>query len=322
MSIAGLRAAVIADLEANVSGFQVFGGYGGTFNRDELKRIALKSPACLVSVLGGTVQREGGEPTCNLTMSAFIITRGTSQQLRDEDVLVLVEPVAARVARNGWKYECSRAPEGVRIDNLYTGEIDKLGVALWSVTWIQRLDIDVFDPDAEPLADFHTLYFDTDLAPRDGVIEAEGLVVLGGEFMSAYGQAHIDTPSATAIATADTYVKASGSTTLKLADDVDMPVDNRLRHTGPVAKPFLATASFSVTVDQDAKVTLCFAKGGTPDTDSEVEQEITVAGGAEAFSLKHIVSLDQNEYIEVWVKSDAGPMGVTLTKANVVLAAT
>ena len=139
--------------------------------------------------------------------------------------------------------------------------------------------------------------------------------------MSAYGHMYTSTPVATAIAVIDTYQKAAGTTTLKLADDVDMPVTGRLRHIGVVAKPMLVTGDCSVQVDGDALVTLALAKDGVVDEDTRVEEQLTVAGGVETMSLKGVMSLDENEYAEIWVKAD-DTVNVTLTTANVVLAAT
>lgn len=323
-SMVGLRDAIVTNIAAEIPAFQVVRPYGGTFNREELQRLALKAPACLLVMMGGNIDREGGSPILDGSdIIAFIVTRGSSETKRDEAAIVLSELVAGLAARNSWLWQCARAPEGIQIQNLYSGAIDKLGVALWAVKWSQRLDIDVFDPgsDGENLPDFHSLYTDYDLAPADGVIEFKQTIQVGGEFMSAYGHMYVSTPVATAIAVSDTYQKAAGTTTLKLADDVDMPVVGRLRHTGVIAKPFLVTVDLSVEVDADAKVTLVIAKGGTPDENTEVEEEMTLAGGVEAISLDGLFSLDENEYVEVWVKADS-TIGVTITKANVVIAAT
>lgn len=319
MTLVALRTSVIDYLTANMPQFKTVQAHGGKFNREELKRIAMKSPAALVSVLGGGLQRESTQAVGEMALTVFIVTRDTSSTKRGEDVLTLAETVAGHVMDNAWDYAEATAPKNGRIDNLYTGKIDRDGVALWSVSWRQRADLAIFDHTALP--DFHTLYVDADLAPADGVIDAQQVIRVGGEFMSAYGHMSVSTAVATAIATPATYVKAAGTTELKLAGDMDMPATNRLRHTGTIEKPMLATASLSVTVSADAKVTLAFAKNGVVDTDTAIEQEVTLAGGAEAFSLKSIASLAANEYLEIWVTADAA-VNVTITKASVVLAAT
>lgn len=319
MSLVALRAAVVGHIAESVTAFRTVQAHGGSFNREELARIALQSPACLVAVMGGELERHAGQPVATPTIFAFIVTRGSSAEKRDEAALVLVEAVAGLVVNNGWDYADAQAPDNMRIENLYSGDIDKQGIALWSVSWQQQTDIGVYDD--SDLGYLHQVHAEWDLVPADGQIDAEQTIQLTGDFMSAYGNLNIGTPAATSIGTPDTYVKAAGTFALNLYKDMDMPVTGRLRHTGTVAKPFLATASVSVTVGTDAKVTLAFAKGGVVDTDSEIEQECTVAGGAEAFSLKHIFSLDENEYVEIWIKADTA-IAATLTKADLVLAAT
>lgn len=329
MSLIGLRSAIVADITSKIPDFHTVQAHGGTFDKDELKRIALKSPACLVALMGGPLAREGGSPTGEPTLFAFVVTGGSSSTKRNRAAIILVEEVIRLVANNSWKYECAQAPNGMRMDNLYSGEIDKEGVALWSVSWSQRTDIATFDPDDPTaqatidanLADFKEMHFDIEPQPAEGIaVPLAGAVQLRGQFMSAYGHIFVSTPLATAIATADTYQKAAGTTTAKLLDEVDMPSAGRLRHKGVIAKPFMVTIKLSAAVDADAKVTFAIAKGGIVDEDTEIEEEMTVAGGAEAIPLTGIVSLDEDEYIEVWVKAD-DTVNVTLTKANVVLAA-
>jgi hypothetical protein len=318
MTLVALRTAIVSSIEVNVSAFNQVEEHGGSFNKQELQRCATKAPACFVAVLGGPVTRDSTQAVIQANVGAFIVTRGSSGTKRDAAVLSLVESVVGLAVENKWAYAHAKAPTDIRVDNLYSGDIDAKGVALWSVSWSQQADVDIYDVDS--LDDFHTTYFDHDLADRDGQVEAEGMVQLQGSFMAAYGQMNVTSSAATNCGTPDTYVKAAGTTELNLYSDVDMPTNNRLRHTGTVAKPFLSTASVSVDVDTSCKVTLAFAKNGTVDTDSEIEQEI-VAGDPQAFSLKHLVSLDENDYLEVWVKASLAA-GVTLTKANFVLAAT
>ena len=204
------------------------------------------------------------------------------------------------------------------IRNLYSGLIDREGVALWSVTWSQYADLNIFD--AEGLDDLKSVQLDWDLAPADGVIDSQQIVYLWSELMSAYGNLNVSSSAATAVAVAGTYVKAAGTTALNLSSDMDMPQVNRLRHTGTVAKPFFVSASASVLVSADAKVTLALAKNGTVDEHTAIEQKCTLAGGAEAFSIKSLVSLDENDYVEVWLTAD-NTVNVTLEKLHLIAAA-
>lgn len=322
MTLVGLRSSIVTSLDTEIAAFQAVQPHGGKFNRDELKRIAMQSPAALVTILGGKVEREGGQAVGAMNIVVFIVTRGTSIELRDEAALILAEAVAGLAVENKWDYADAKAPESMQINNLFTGKIDALGVALWSASWIQQTDLAIYD--SSTLDDFHRMNVKWDLADKDGVVDMEDDIWLNGEFMSAYGHLYASTAVATSIAVADTYQKAAGTTTLKtspVAVDFDMPANNRLRHTGSAAKPFLMGASGSITVSADAKVTLALAEDGVVDADTEQEVECTLAEGAEPFSLRGLFDLALNEYVEVWVKAD-DTVNVTLTKMNMVAAST
>lgn len=303
--------------------FQTVQTHGGNFNESEIKRIALKSPAALVAMLGGPLEREGGTQAVGaVTIVVFIATRGDSVDKRDADALALTELVSNLVVNNKWAYANTKAPERMKLTNHFHGDLDRLLVAMWSVSWTQRTDLAIFDVSTLPL--FHQGNVKWDLYPKDGVIDMEDDIWVNGEFMAAYGHIYISTPVATSIAAIDTYQKAAGTTTLKTtptAVDFDMPAVNRLRHTGTVVKPILVGADASVTVDGDAKVTLALAEDGVVDTDTEIEQEVTVTGGAEVIPLRGLFNLDEDEYVEVWVKAD-DTVNVTLTKLSMVAAAT
>lgn len=319
MTILGLRNAIISSIDAEIPAFVSVKEHGGNLNATEIKRISTKSPAALVSVLGGDGKLEGGLAVGSMAITVFIITRGSSDNKRESDVITLAESVFHEAAHNAWDYEDAQAPMNIKMRNLYNSALDGLGVALWGVAWTQKADAAKFD--ITTLDEFHTADTKIDLVPADGFMESESLVTVGGEFMSAYGHIYISTAAATPMVASDTYYKAAGSTTLKLSSDCDMPVDGRIRHIGTVSKPFLATASIAVQVSADALVTLALAKNGVVDEDTAIKQEVTLAGGAEALSLKGIMSLDENEYAEVWVKADS-TVDVTLSKLNLAIVAT
>ena len=319
MTLVTLRQAIIDSIEANIPAFKSVQAHGGSFNLPELERVSMKSPTCLVAIMGGVIERQTTVAVATPAIYAFVVTRGTSQEKRDEAALVLAEAVATMVINNEWDVECTQAPTGVRMENLYSGKIDAKGVALWVVNWSQKSDLAGLDTSAFPY--LHTIAADYDLAPVDGVIDFEQLIQLGGEPMSVYGQLYVSTAVATAIAVPDTYQKVAGTTTLKLNDGVDMPENMRLRHTGTVAKPFQVRSPISVEVASNSKVTFALAKNGVVDANTEVEQDIVALAGAEAFSVDGLFSLDANDYIELWVKCDLA-INVTVTKGNILLGAT
>ncbi|GLQ73260.1 hypothetical protein [Vibrio penaeicida] len=62
--------------------------------------------------------------------------------------------------------------ENVRSDNLYSGEIDKLGIAIWSVTWSQQWYLDE-EIDLSTLDDFITFGLKGEIADGAPTIDGE-----------------------------------------------------------------------------------------------------------------------------------------------------
>jgi hypothetical protein len=294
--------------------------HGGRFDVDEISRWATRSPAILVSVLGIPDTEHEGVAEGNIRMAAFIVTAGTSATLRDANALSLAETVTAHAVNNLWNYADAHAPQNVTAQNLYSSALDKkLRVALWAVTWTQRADLSI--PDEDDFDNLYDVQTNYENFPVDGVTDFSDTIQIRGTYMSYYGHIYASTAVGTLISVADTYQKLAGTTTLKLADEFDMPVVGRLRHTGGVARPCKMSASGSLTVSADAKVTVALAEDGVVDANTEQEIEMTLAGGAQSFNLEGILSLDTNEYAEVWVKAD-DTITVTATKLNLVAAAT
>ncbi len=320
MSLTGLQSAIVTSIDTTITTLRTVQQHGGRFDAQELRRYALRAPAALVACLGGPISRDvASHSSCKAKIAVFVVTHGNSAVARNTDALTFCESIAGMAALNTWDYVDAQAPLDIRIDNLYGSSIDETGSALWAVTWTQASDIDVYDDSA--LDEFHTANTKWDLWPADGTIDAEDLLLIWGQFMSAYGHIYVSSAAATSVATPGTYVKAAGTTTLKLADEFDMPADMRIRHTGTPTRPTLVTASCSVTVASDCKVTVALAENGVLDANTAQEQELTAAGGAMSFDVKGVLSLAENDYAEVWVTADE-IVGVTMTKLNFVAAAT
>jgi phage gp37-like protein len=317
MSLALFRDAIVAKIKTDLPTLRTCQAHGGRFDLGELSRWAMQSPAVIVSVLGGAVEREGGANVINTKVVAFVITPGSSVSHRDIAVMSIVDSLVAMVCQNSWNYEDAQAPQNMSAENLYSGDLDKTGVALWAVTWDQRLDVGILDE--ETLDDFKTNYVKWDLSPADGVMDAEDNIEPQGMFMTTQGNLHISTAVATAIGAISVYQKLAGTTELDVSTNVDMPFNNRLRYLGTITRPFIVDAAISISTAVDAKITIAIAKNGTVDTESEIEQNVTIAQGVAVFSVKNIVSLAHDDYVELWIKATQTG-NVTATKAKFTIA--
>lgn len=174
MNLPDLRAAIVAGIretlpEAIRDNCRT---HGGRFDKGEIKRIAMKSPAILVACLGLVDAAPDGAEGVNATFAwgAFVVTTDKPQLPRDAGALALVSILAGVVPDNRWGCDDAGYPDKIRGDNLYSGAVDGAGIALWAVTWNQRLTLAVSDGSA--LGIFATFHADWDLAPADGAIDA------------------------------------------------------------------------------------------------------------------------------------------------------
>ncbi|WP_429885377.1 hypothetical protein [Geoalkalibacter halelectricus] len=139
-----LQRAAVAHLKIALPGLRTCEVYAGEFAGGELSRASLAAPAVLVACLGATRGEQDGNEQYDFLCrySAYCLTRhaggreprGVLAQELAEGVLAQVE--GARFGESG----CGVA-RVVRLDNLYSEAFDKAGVALWAVTWEQRVTL-------------------------------------------------------------------------------------------------------------------------------------------------------------------------------------
>ncbi|MEC7376838.1 MAG: hypothetical protein VX421_04450, partial [Pseudomonadota bacterium] len=65
------------------------------------------------------------------------------------------EALLRLVRNNTWQLENTQKPARVAAENLYSGQLDRHGIALWAVSWQQGISLSTTD--IAELADF-TLY--------------------------------------------------------------------------------------------------------------------------------------------------------------------
>ena len=113
----------------------------GRFTEAELERLVLKKRAVRVAIEGlPEVSVTGpGRIQAQLTLSAFICCGDSLAAPRHQAALALVESLLHLIPHQRWGVPCLRPalPASLRVDNLYNGEINRKGVALWAVAWRQ-----------------------------------------------------------------------------------------------------------------------------------------------------------------------------------------
>ncbi len=139
----GLLSAVAGGLRAGLSGLK--GGvktHGGRFSLEELKRYAQQAPGVRLALLG--VERvectSFGKVWLHARLGAFVIAAG---QGRNAQALQISTALGVLVADNRWGVEeWAHTPQEARCDNLYDAALDKTGIAIWAITWRQRIELE------------------------------------------------------------------------------------------------------------------------------------------------------------------------------------
>ena len=140
---------------------------------------------------------------------------------------------------------------------------------------------------------------------RDLIVSVQG----------SYGGLEINVADETQILTAGTFVKAAGTTNLIVpSNNFSMTENNRLSYTGTATRNFLVVAGISFTAEADSK-TICFSSAingvvKTPRvcaTIGEGDYTSAVAG-------VRIVTLSENDYLELFVTNETSTDNITVTQ--------
>lgn len=146
MTFDGFLDAVVTRLSAKLLTTRIsVEAHGGTFDLDELKRVALKAPAVRVCLMGtGQGQRATeGEWYVPLHLAAAVITKDSivDSVKVDRGMAAAALATAVTIIVQGCRFGLSGVgqPEDLIARNEFTGKLDATGIAIWQVTWTQRI---------------------------------------------------------------------------------------------------------------------------------------------------------------------------------------
>ncbi|MGI2027794.1 hypothetical protein [Endozoicomonas acroporae] len=115
----------------------------GRFTETELSRLLTARKAVRVSIENTqSVSVTGqGIQEANLLMAAFVICSDSKNEPRHESALLLTEAIIEQLPFNRFStnYLKPVKPSSISAENLYSGEIDRKGIALWGISWEQTL---------------------------------------------------------------------------------------------------------------------------------------------------------------------------------------
>lgn len=116
----------------------------GRFTDDELGRLVRKNQCVRVAIeqTPGISVAGNGRKEFVVLFAAFIITADKKGSDRHQAALDITEKVAEILPFNRWSNEpefMAVEPSTIAAENLYSGTIEKQGIALWAVSWTQKI---------------------------------------------------------------------------------------------------------------------------------------------------------------------------------------
>lgn len=161
MSLLAFRTAIVTGFTTALPAVKDIKEHAGRFDEAEIKRFATAAPAVRVALLelGDVKALRSGEAAIDVRCGAFIATKDTQAQKRDKGALAIVGELAKAIPENTWGLEYAQNPKTIRASNLYSGSIDRLGIALWAITWNQQVHLGGIDPTTlDAFTKFHAEY--------------------------------------------------------------------------------------------------------------------------------------------------------------------
>ena len=115
----------------------------GRFTEAELERMLLSNKAVRIAIEtapGLTINGQGIHQA-RLLMAAYIICGDSGGVDRHKSALEIVEHIIGLLPYNRFDttYLRSIDPKTITAENLYSGEIDNRGIAMWGVSWEQTV---------------------------------------------------------------------------------------------------------------------------------------------------------------------------------------
>lgn len=167
MSLTAVKTAIVDAFKLAIPDLRTCETHGGRFDEKELQRISRRPPALFVAALGmGDFEDRAGSNSYEIRFGVFLIAKDQPGQQRAEVCELLAEAVLKTLKGNRWDQDAVESrPSNIAASNLYGANIDRHSVAMWAVTWRQRVDLGT-DIDVDQLHDFlelqHTIDLNTD----------------------------------------------------------------------------------------------------------------------------------------------------------------
>jgi len=140
VNLSQIRATLVSTLAARYPTVKVE-AHGGRFSEKEVALLLSKAPALRVGCIGfPSLTAQGpAQWKADTDWALYVFAADTATSERDVLALDLVQDLMLWLPDQRWGLDASRlmARDSLTAENLYTGTINILRVALWAVTWTQ-----------------------------------------------------------------------------------------------------------------------------------------------------------------------------------------
>lgn len=113
----------------------------GEFGEKELKAYLVKAPAVILAPIGiPSATVAGPNVMSTINYAAFVLTRSKPELPRGDAAMAITEAILGFLPYATFG-QSARRPSDVEAANLYSGQIDSQGMALWAIRWRQVLEL-------------------------------------------------------------------------------------------------------------------------------------------------------------------------------------
>lgn len=129
----------------------------------------------------------------------------------------------------------------------------------------------------------------------------------------------ITSGAVTAIPVANTWYKLNATTTEGFSRDGLVHSNNRVTFTGSQVTIFKISGIASISSGNNNVLNVAFFKNGILHPCSEQSVTASGVGKASNIAFQCLISLNKNDFIEVYVKNQTGTTNITLDNINVIV---
>ncbi len=139
-----LLAAVASEILRVMPALKTCDVHDGEVNVEEIRRWSRRAPAVLVTHLGARVPPAPGERWTDVEQNlvVYILTKDTPRLTRGDAARNIVDRLLLALPRARWGEAGIGEATHIQARNLYTGKVDRMGIALIEMSWRQTLRLE------------------------------------------------------------------------------------------------------------------------------------------------------------------------------------